>query len=42
MTTHMRMLQEEVDALKRPVNQSTQERIAEYLPTHSDDFAAGF
>ena len=42
MTTHMRMLQDDVDGLKRPEHQSTQERIAEYLPTHSDDFAADF
>lgn len=42
MTTHMRMLQEQVDGLKRPDRQSPQELVAEYLPTHSDDFAAGF
>ena len=42
MTTHMRMLQEEVDGLKRPEQQSPQERIAEFLPTCSDDFAADF
>ena len=42
MTTHMRMLQDEVDGLKRPERQSPQELIAEYLPTHSDDFSAGF
>lgn len=42
MTTHMRMLQDDVDGLKRPEHQSPQERIAEYLPTHSDDFAADF
>ena len=42
MKTHMRMLQDEVDGLKRPERQSPQELIAEYLPTHSDDFAAGF
>ena len=41
-TTHMRMLQDDVDGLKRPEHQSPQERIAEYLPTHSDDFAADF
>ena len=42
MTTHMRMLQDDVDGLKHPEHQSPQERIAEYLPTHSDDFAADF
>ena len=42
MMTHMRMLQEDVDTLKKPERQSPQELIAELLPPHGDDFAAGF
>ncbi len=42
MTTHMRMLQEEIDQLKTPAAQSEQQQIAEMLPALADDFAADF
>ena len=42
MTTHMRMLQEEVDSLKRPATPSQDQLMAEMLPTVTDDFAADF
>ena len=42
MTTHMRMLQEEVDQLKTPATISEQQQISEMLPALADDFAADF
>ena len=42
MTTHMRMLQEEVDQLKTPAVISEQQQISEMLPALADDFAADF
>ena len=42
MTTHMRMLQEELDNLKRPAPNTQQQWMAEMLPTVTDDFAADF
>ena len=42
MTTHMRILQEQVDQLAQPAMPSAQQRIADLLPTIPDDFAAEF
>ena len=42
MTTHMRMLQEELDQLKTPTTPSQQQQITEMLPALADDFAADF